>query len=131
MSKDAAMRAARTIGFSSFPFDFRRVLIGSSFLDAPFAHDGPAVKSRCGLHNRDRVRNTGVVRTYGQYCPIAVGAEIFAERWAPLIIGNLYLGRGNFSEILEGAPGLSRTVLSQRPAPSRAPQVDMLTAAVG
>ena len=61
-----------------------------------------------------RVRNTGLVRTYGQYCPIARGAEIFAERWTPLIIRNLYLGCGSFSEILEGAPGLSRTLLSQR-----------------
>jgi DNA-binding HxlR family transcriptional regulator len=60
------------------------------------------------------VRNTGAVRTYGQYCPIARGAEIFAERWTPLIIRNLYLGCGSFSEILEGAPGLSRTLLSQR-----------------
>jgi DNA-binding HxlR family transcriptional regulator len=54
------------------------------------------------------------VRTYGQYCPIARGAEIFAERWTPLIIRNLNLGCGSFSEILEGAPGLSRTLLSQR-----------------
>ena len=60
------------------------------------------------------MRDTGVVRTYGQYCPIARGAEIFAERWTPLIIRNLYLGCGSFSEILEGAPGLSRTLLSQR-----------------
>ena len=54
------------------------------------------------------------MRTYGQYCPIARGAEIFAERWTPLIIRNLYLGCGSFSAILEGAPGLSRTLLSQR-----------------
>ncbi len=54
------------------------------------------------------------MRTYGQYCPIARGAEIFAERWTPLIIRNLYLGCRSFSEILEGAPGLSRTLLSQR-----------------
>jgi DNA-binding HxlR family transcriptional regulator len=60
------------------------------------------------------VGDTGVVRTYGQYCPIARGAEIFAERWTPLIIRNLYLGCGSFSGILEGAPGLSRTMLSQR-----------------
>ena len=60
------------------------------------------------------MRNTAVMRTYGQYCPIARGAEIFAERWTPLIIRNLYLGCGNFSEVLEGAPGLSRTLLSQR-----------------
>jgi DNA-binding HxlR family transcriptional regulator len=54
------------------------------------------------------------VRTYGQYCPIARGAEIFAERWTPLIVRNLYLGCESFSEVLEGAPGLSRTLLSQR-----------------
>jgi DNA-binding HxlR family transcriptional regulator len=54
------------------------------------------------------------MRTYGQYCPIARGAEIFAERWTPLIIRNLYLGCESFSEILDGAPGLSRTLLSQR-----------------
>jgi DNA-binding HxlR family transcriptional regulator len=54
------------------------------------------------------------VRTYGQYCPIARGAEIFAERWTPVIIRNLYLGCTSFHEILEGAPGLSRTLLSQR-----------------
>jgi DNA-binding HxlR family transcriptional regulator len=40
------------------------------------------------------------MRTYGQYCPIARGAESFAERWTPLIIRNLYLGYGNFNEIL-------------------------------
>jgi len=54
------------------------------------------------------------MRTYGQYCPIARGAEIFAERWTPLIVRNLYLGCETFSEVLEGAPGLSRTLLSQR-----------------
>jgi DNA-binding HxlR family transcriptional regulator len=54
------------------------------------------------------------MRTYGQYCPIARGAEIFAERWTPLIIRNLHLGCETFGEILEGAPGLSRTLLTQR-----------------
>jgi len=54
------------------------------------------------------------MRTYGQYCPIARGSEIFAERWTPLIVRNLYLGCETFSEILEGAPGLSRTLLSGR-----------------
>jgi len=54
------------------------------------------------------------MRTYGQYCPIARGAEIFAERWTPLIIRNVQLGCETFGEILEGAPGLSRTLLTQR-----------------
>jgi DNA-binding HxlR family transcriptional regulator len=60
------------------------------------------------------VRNTGTVRTYGQYCPIARAAEIFAERWTPIIIRNLHVGCGSFGEILAGAPGLSRTLLSHR-----------------
>ena len=54
------------------------------------------------------------MRAYGQYCPIARGAEIFAERWTPLIVRNLYLGCDTFGAILDGAPGLSRTVLAQR-----------------
>ncbi len=54
------------------------------------------------------------MRTYGQYCPIARAAEIFAERWTPLIIRNLHLGCRHFGQILEGAPGLSRTLLSLR-----------------
>jgi DNA-binding HxlR family transcriptional regulator len=74
----------------------------------------PPSSPESGLHNQRWGRNNGEVRTYGQYCPIARGAEIFAERWTPLIIRNLYLGCGSFSEILEGAPGLSRTLLSQR-----------------
>ena len=78
-------------------------------------HRGPRLWSQeSGLPSRGLGRDSGTVRTYGQYCPIARGAEIFAERWTPLIIRNLWLGCGTFSEILEGAPGLSRTLLSQR-----------------
>jgi DNA-binding HxlR family transcriptional regulator len=54
------------------------------------------------------------MRGYGQYCPIALAAEVFAERWTPIIIRNLYLGCGHFNEIVDGAPGLPRSVLSQR-----------------
>lgn len=57
---------------------------------------------------------TGGMRTYGQYCPIARASEIFAERWTPLIVRNLHVGCRTYSEILAGAPGLSHTVLTQR-----------------
>jgi DNA-binding HxlR family transcriptional regulator len=53
-------------------------------------------------------------RGYGQYCPIAKGAEIFAERWTPLIIRNLHVGAHTFSEIAAGCPGISSTLMSQR-----------------
>jgi DNA-binding HxlR family transcriptional regulator len=35
-------------------------------------------------------------------------------RWTPIIIRNLLLGAGTFGEIQEGAPGIPRTLLSQR-----------------
>jgi DNA-binding HxlR family transcriptional regulator len=54
------------------------------------------------------------VRTYGQYCPIARAAEVFAERWTPIIVRNLYVGCTTFTEISAGAPGLSRSILTQR-----------------
>ena len=54
------------------------------------------------------------MRSYGQYCPIALAAEVFAQRWTPIIIRNLHLGCGHFGDILDGAPGLPRSVLSQR-----------------
>ncbi len=54
------------------------------------------------------------MRTYGQYCPIARAAEIFAERWTPIIIRNLYLGARTFSGIRDGAPGLPKAVLQRR-----------------
>ncbi len=54
------------------------------------------------------------MRGYGQYCPVALGAEIFAERWTPIVIRNLMVGCERFGEILEGAPGMPRSVLTQR-----------------
>ena len=54
------------------------------------------------------------MRGYGQYCPVALGAEVFAERWTPIIIRNLMIGCERFGEVLDGAPGLPRSVLSQR-----------------
>lgn len=49
--------------------------------------------------------DTGLVRTYGQYCPISRGAEILAERSTPLIIRNLYLGAGTSTRSCRALPG--------------------------
>jgi DNA-binding HxlR family transcriptional regulator len=54
------------------------------------------------------------VRTYGQYCPIARASEILAMRWTPIIVRNLLLGCETFSELQDGAPGIPRTLLSER-----------------
>jgi DNA-binding HxlR family transcriptional regulator len=52
--------------------------------------------------------------TYGQYCPIAKGAEILAERWTPLIIRDVMLGAHRFNDIERGLPGISRSLLAGR-----------------
>lgn len=54
------------------------------------------------------------MRSYEQYCPIARGAEVFAERWTPIIMRNILYGCHGFNEIIDGAPGLSRSLLSRR-----------------
>ena len=52
--------------------------------------------------------------SYGQFCPIALGAEIFAERWTPLIVRELIIGARRFSDIHRGVPRISRNLLTQR-----------------
>jgi DNA-binding HxlR family transcriptional regulator len=54
------------------------------------------------------------MRKYGQYCPIARGSEVLAERWTPIILRNILLGFHTFNEIAAGAPGLSRALLTRR-----------------
>jgi hypothetical protein len=51
-------------------------------------------------------------RGYGQYCPVALAAEVLAERWMPLIIRNLLLDCHRFSEIHEGCPRLSTVTVA-------------------
>jgi DNA-binding HxlR family transcriptional regulator len=51
---------------------------------------------------------------YGQFCPVALGAEVFARRWTPLILRELLLGSHRFSELQHGLPRISRNLLVQR-----------------
>jgi DNA-binding HxlR family transcriptional regulator len=51
---------------------------------------------------------------YGQFCPVAKAAEIFADRWTPLIVRELCFGPSTFGELLAAMPLISRTMLAQR-----------------
>ena len=55
-----------------------------------------------------------VMGGYGQFCPVAKAAEIFAQRWTPLIIRELLLGSHRFNELAHGLPQIPNSVLSQR-----------------
>jgi DNA-binding HxlR family transcriptional regulator len=46
--------------------------------------------------------------------PLSRASEVYATRWTPLIIRNLMFGCRTFTEIRDGLPGISRSVLSQR-----------------
>ncbi len=54
------------------------------------------------------------MKRYGQFCPVAKAAELFCERWTPLIVRDLAAGATRFSELRRGVPLMSPTLLSRR-----------------
>lgn len=55
-----------------------------------------------------------MAKSYGQFCPVAKAAELFCERWTPLILRDLAGGATRFSELRRGVPLASPSLLSQR-----------------
>lgn len=53
-------------------------------------------------------------RGYGQFCPIALAAEILAERWMPLVIRELLCGSVRFNDLQRGVPRMSSALLARR-----------------
>jgi DNA-binding HxlR family transcriptional regulator len=54
------------------------------------------------------------MRGYGQFCPVAIASEVFAERWTPLVVRELFCGSRRFNELAHGLPRIPRSVLVQR-----------------
>jgi DNA-binding HxlR family transcriptional regulator len=54
------------------------------------------------------------LRTYGQFCPVALAAELFAERWVPLVLRELLGGSRHFAELRRGIPRIPPSTLSLR-----------------
>ncbi|MBV1797172.1 helix-turn-helix domain-containing protein [Siccirubricoccus sp. G192] len=53
-------------------------------------------------------------RGYGQFCPVAIAAEVLAERWTPLVIRELLLGSTRFNDLQRGVPRMSSSLLARR-----------------
>ncbi len=53
-------------------------------------------------------------RRYGQFCPVALAAEILAERWMPLVVRELLCGSVRFNDLQRGVPRMSSALLAQR-----------------
>ena len=51
---------------------------------------------------------------YGQYCPMALACEIVTQRWTPLVLRELMLGKSRFNEIQTALPRISPTLLARR-----------------
>lgn len=81
---------------------------------ASFVQRGPHCKDKNSTCISIRPCHTEGVAEYNQYCAIARGAEIFAERWTPLIVRNIMLGCHSFNAIADGVPKMSRTLLTRR-----------------
>ena len=57
---------------------------------------------------------TGEASLYGQFCPIAMAAELLATRWTMVILGEMLSGSRRFNEIRRGVPRMSPALLSKR-----------------
>lgn len=54
------------------------------------------------------------MRGYGQFCPIAIAAQILAQRWTLLVLRELVLGARHFNDIRRGVPLMSPALLTRR-----------------
>lgn len=52
--------------------------------------------------------------SYGQFCPVAMAAEILSKRWTLLVLRELMAGSTRFNELRRGVPRMSPTLLSSR-----------------
>ena len=53
-------------------------------------------------------------RSYSQFCPVAMAAELLCTRWTILILRELLAGSTRFNELRRGVPRMSPALLSQR-----------------
>src|SRR5947209_878121 len=52
--------------------------------------------------------------SYGQFCPVAMAAEIVCSRWTALIVRELLCGTTRFNDLRRGVPLISPSLLSKR-----------------
>jgi DNA-binding HxlR family transcriptional regulator/putative sterol carrier protein len=52
--------------------------------------------------------------SYQQYCGLARALDVAGDRWTLLIVRELLLGPRRFTDLLDGLPGISRNLLTER-----------------
>ncbi|MEO6358974.1 MAG: winged helix-turn-helix transcriptional regulator [Sphingomicrobium sp.] len=66
------------------------------------------------LEKVTKQRQAEAKRGYEDACGLAHALELIGERWAPLILRELWLGARRFSGLRASLPGISANVLTQR-----------------
>lgn len=51
---------------------------------------------------------------YAQYCPLARALDVVGNRWTLLIVRELWPGPRRFTDLVDGLPGISRKLLTER-----------------
>ena len=51
---------------------------------------------------------------YGQFCPVAMAAELLATRWTLVVLSEMLSGSTRFNEIRRGVPRMSSALLAKR-----------------
>jgi DNA-binding HxlR family transcriptional regulator len=52
--------------------------------------------------------------SYGQFCPVAMAAEVLCTRWTVLVLREMIAGSTRFNDLRRGVPRMSPALLSQR-----------------
>src|SRR5215469_6269354 len=52
--------------------------------------------------------------SYGQFCPVAMAAEVLCRRWTMVLLRELIAGSTRFNDLQRGVPRMSPALLSQR-----------------
>ena len=52
--------------------------------------------------------------SYGQFCPVAMAAEVLCNRWTMVLLRELVCGSTRFNEFRRGVPRMSPALLSKR-----------------
>ena len=52
--------------------------------------------------------------SYGQFCPVAMAAEVLCTRWTMIVLRELIAGSTRFNDLRRGVPRMSPALLSQR-----------------
>jgi DNA-binding HxlR family transcriptional regulator len=53
-------------------------------------------------------------RSYQQFCPVAMAAEILCTRWTIILLREMFAGSTRFNELRRGVPRMSPALLSRR-----------------